>query len=1053
MKGWKRIIILSMSGIFGSVVLLYFILTSQFFIKSQILPRVSKAIGAPLTAEQISFSPFSKIEMHNLEIGSGESQLLNAKTIRCGYALMPFFRGELIINEFIIDGVKIQVVQDASGKSNLPKPPTKNSTPPSAAVKSDGAKTGLPFKPILKNIKVSDLSITVKQTGRDSQPSLLFELKNFNLNLPEFRLDKPIKLDLHGNLQLAKGKEIQMQNATLDGKLTAEINSRFQPHSVMMDIRINEVSGHFREIDLASHSIALNLNLTGNGNTLNLQQLSFSESNASQEEASILLSGSGTLNPLTADLNISVEPLTASALNLIGALAGGLDFGKTTINYQGRVKFQASQQLEAVGKLNVANASVTSPTLKLPIPLMGLSMSHAVSFDLKAQFIKVNNLEVNLSEGGRETLVLTLSRPLSIANNPASGTANVEPANINLSVKRFNLLLINAFLPPKGNLRLTDGALNADIKIDVANLGKQLNAGGRLTVENLCLNSGSNQIRNLNIKDEFDIGLSDFAKLKINREELEVFSKNQTALKVTLIGDLDIKQLTGDISVELPTLNEQLLDLIPLSEKTESMIQKMNLNGKIHVIIANQGKNTSLNGKLNMENLTVRSSLELPPKILQAYIDFDIDQTNGNEFKIRNLNLLAKNSKKTMAQLNAKGNLLMPPPKSESVLEVNSEFLDTQLLMSVFNSGVQDSNKKTADGKPLPKTDKPGPILPTKEPPAVDLKGLWLTIHLNMAQIQHGKIVISPLKSSIRIRDNKIDIQPLDMVLNQTQIQFRINADLNSPGYKYEVHGNMGAMNLDPIISATVPEQYRNCISGSIKGSNLDAKGTGITALNLSRNSDIHFKLDLGGLSLKNLPYQEIAANILLIPDINQIILDNGSVCLNSSGKSLSISGTQLSGPDFCFIGNGLIGFDETLNLKLTPGIGGVLGKKAAKLPTGLIFMERNGNYLMAPTLNYPITGTLRQPQIPNWEKLLTNAVKDTLQKQGEKVIIDTTKQIMEGGKIDSKELLRGLKSQPPVTAPEKPTSPSPQAPKQKKTQDDLIETGSDLLKGFLDKK
>lgn len=935
MRGWKRIAVFSLSGIFVFFLLMYWILTSQTFIQSQILPRVSKAIGAPLTAKKISFSLFSGIELQNLEIGSGESRLLHAKTVRCNYALMPVFRGELVIREFMLDGVEIQISQDAAGKSNLPQPPAKKVTnSPSQPSKAGSSKTGLPFNPDLKNIRISDLSIVVRQAGKNPQQPLLFEINDFNLNVPEFSLDKPSKLDFRGKLKLIRGNEIQLLNANLDGKLAVEINSQLQPKSVLMEIRLNELAGHFQEIDLARRSIDLNMKLTGNGNTFNMQQLSFTESSDRQLEAAIQLSGSGTLDPLTADLNISLETLNTSALNLIGALAGGFDFGKTLINYKGHAKFQAGTQIEADGNLNVSNASVTSPTLKLPIPPMDFKMSHAVSLDFKTQLIKISTLQSSLSEGKSETLALTLSRPLTISWNPADRDANVDPANITLSIKRLNLLLANAFLPPKSDLRLTGGELSADINIDVAKLGKQLQAGGRFTVENLGLDSGTNQIRDLNIKDEFDILLGDFSDLKIKRHEIELLHKNQV-----------------------------------------------------------------------------------------------------------------------MAQLNVKGNLLLPPTKAESVLEINSEIIDTKSLISVFGSSGKASAQNPSGKETSSKTDKPGPIFPTEEPPAADLKGLWLTIHLNLERIRHGGIVISPLKSSIRIRDNKIEVKPLDLVLNQTPIHFRINVDLNKPGYSYEVHGEMGALNLDQIIDSAAPQEYRNCISGSVKGFNLDAKGAGVTGLSLSKHSDIHFKLDIGVLTLKNLPCQEMAATILLLPDVNQIIFDKGSVLLNSSGNGLSIDGTDLSGADFCLIGRGLIGFDETLNLKFTPGVGGRLEKKVSKLPTGVIFTERYGDFLLAPGLNYPVTGTFRQPQVPNWEKLLKNSFEDTLTEQGKKVILDASRQLMEDGKIDSKALSRGLKPPPQSTAPEKSTPPAKPASKQKKQQDDLIETGTDLLKGFLDKK
>ena len=67
-RGWLRIL----AWIFGIIIVLlvvvYFVATSSAFLKSAILPRVSKAINADVTVRAASISPFSQVVLHDLKV-------------------------------------------------------------------------------------------------------------------------------------------------------------------------------------------------------------------------------------------------------------------------------------------------------------------------------------------------------------------------------------------------------------------------------------------------------------------------------------------------------------------------------------------------------------------------------------------------------------------------------------------------------------------------------------------------------------------------------------------------------------------------------------------------------------------------------------------------------------------------------------------------------------------------------------------------------------------------------------------------------------------------
>ncbi|GEM_PF-3963414 len=933
MKTWMKIVLALLAVIVCGLGLLYGCLTSEWFITGQVLPRVGKAIGQPVTAGRLKVSLFSGVEIQNLAVGSGSNQLLHANTVRLRYRLLRAFQGELAVDEILLDGVKVQVLPDAAGGAKPPQP----AKDPSARVKQ-GEKSksgGLPLRPVIHNVRIVDASVYVKQAGENGQP-LEFALEKFNLELPEFQLDKPTRIELRGDIRFLQGPEIQLTNAKLKGTLSAEIDSALQPRSVQLSVRLEEWAGHFRQIALDGRVVAAELALTGDGSRFELQRLRLAESLRGKEEAAIEVNGSGTLNPLTADLNVHVGPIQSSALNLAGALAGGLDFGQTLIDYQGTVRFQAGDRLGSAGKLSIRDAVVTAPSFKRALPPLTVNLDYALAVDLKTRAMTIDRLQSGVRESGREIVSLALSSPLTVSPAASGSGVQAAPAKLQLSIQRFNLLTANAFLPADGGTKLTGGELSADIRLEIAGQGQQIRAEGSVQIPGLGLDTASRQIRNLDIRDDFSFGLDGLSRLSIRRMELAADS-------------------------------------------------------------------------------------------------------NGRR----------------IAHVNVSGALTLPPASNEISLTIQSGILDIEplLALAAVPTGGKSPIKPAAPAEPAAKT--PKPVFPVTEPPAVDLKGLNLKTDFRFEKIVYRQLLIAPLSGSLRVRDNKVVLDPLELKLNQSPIRMKMSADLGRPGYLYEAHAESGALDLQPVIQSFVPAAFRDTVSASIKSLKLDVKGAGITAANLSRNSDIHFNLETGAIALDRLPYQDVAATALSLPDLRQIRLDQGVLSVNSAANGVSLDGTRLSGPDYLLLAKGKIGFDERLDLQFTPGVGGQLESKLQSLPVGLLFTERSGKHLIAPPLTYRVAGTITQPSVPDFQKFIKEALLSAAKSQGQNLLKDAAGQFLKDGKINPQELLKGrTQPQPPTSATNAPSSTTAQPAVQPKTQEQqLIEAGGALLGGFLKKK
>src|ERR1041384_3830180 len=90
--------------IFGVLVLLlvavYFVGTSEWALKSVILPKVSASMNARVTVESASISPFSAVTLRGLKVETkGADPLVDAQEVHTSYSLMDIIKGNINVGE------------------------------------------------------------------------------------------------------------------------------------------------------------------------------------------------------------------------------------------------------------------------------------------------------------------------------------------------------------------------------------------------------------------------------------------------------------------------------------------------------------------------------------------------------------------------------------------------------------------------------------------------------------------------------------------------------------------------------------------------------------------------------------------------------------------------------------------------------------------------------------------------------------------------------------------------------------------------------------------
>lgn len=609
----------------GLVILAYFLVSSQWFMKSQVLPRVSQALGTPVSAERSYLSPFSAFEMYGVQVGDGQRPLARIGTLRCHYSLWAMMHGELLVTEFMLADTKVQLVQDATGAWNLPKPPAAAAPTPSAKPAGSGT-SGTPIVPNVTNVRVQNLEVTVDTVATSAMPARHIELRAFNLSLPELRPNVPVKLEWDGKFAVNQAPAVSIKAGELSGSLALELDAKFMPRSATLTTKLGGFNGSVQGIDLAQRTVTVNLSVSGDGNKLDPIKCRVEAANGAQTEAALTLTGTVVVKPLKIDLDVVADPISSSALNLAGGLAGGFDFGHTMARYIGHVTVSDGNVVESRGKLAITQATVKSPTLQLPAcPPVDIVLEHDAAINLTSQSAKLNALLATVTEQGNEVVALKLSEPLALAwGGPGSAPVVAAPAKLNLAVRKFNVQLASPFVPPATGLKLQGGLISANLEAQVANLGKGLALSGTINATNLAYELQGKTVEDLTVNEAIELTLTDFKQLKVTRQETEVTLAGKPVLTAQATATLDLNTRAGQVDLVVASCTERLMALAPLPSNVTRMIRKLEVNSRVKLTLGEQAKRITATGEANIPVLDARlpDGTTVPP--LQTAVAFDV---------------------------------------------------------------------------------------------------------------------------------------------------------------------------------------------------------------------------------------------------------------------------------------------------------------------------------------------------------------------------------------------------------------------------------------------
>jgi hypothetical protein len=301
MKKWLKRIGYATTGIGLLLVFFYFAFTSSWFITKAVLPRISKKLQVPVTAERVMLSPFSSVQVTGLNIGSVDARLVSDLDLQCrGNLWKMLFSKKPFIKSLEITRGDVMLKRDMYGKLNVP---------PEFAPRLEAILAGKPVTILAHGLT---LKVTDLMPGKKTTTEFSCQLRDCLLN--------------------------NLTGASSDLRIKAEssFNQTFQPSQVVASVMLDNLQAMLNGKPLRSQKVKLDTNIDITGQLYKINPLIVTVSCNGQ--SATRLEAKGTVDITAGDVDLEIaSSVESDILNLAGAVAGDYEFGKTKMTCVAKV--------------------------------------------------------------------------------------------------------------------------------------------------------------------------------------------------------------------------------------------------------------------------------------------------------------------------------------------------------------------------------------------------------------------------------------------------------------------------------------------------------------------------------------------------------------------------------------------------------------------------------------------------------------------------------------------------------------------------------------------
>jgi hypothetical protein len=556
--GWLKIPGLVLGGLLVLLVIAYFVVTSSGFLKSSILPKVSKAINADVTVTDASISPFSSVVLRGFKVQArGAETLVTANEVRLRYSLMSILRGKNHVEEVTIVSPTVSLIENPDGTSNL-DPILKATKAKEAKPKQEQPK-GKSEPTQIDLVKLSITGGTVQKVKLyDAQHRDVIELSNFNLDVENVKNGGSGKMAVTGDVRMQNAPPVPGTNGLLQAKLNGNFNFTLTPA-----LGPGAITGSTRlETTRAEGALATASGFSGELKTDvtpdQIKQLVLEFRKANAPLGQLLVSGPFSAVKSEGRLNIALTGIDKRLLDVVAA-GSGLDFRETNVGSTNEVVLaNGGKLITAGGQLELRKFQVVRTNQVTPV--LDVQTAYNVVVDTTKSSAVIKGLTINGTQGGKPLLSGQMTSPMNISWGGA-GEAMGDSA-FTLQLTGLNLAEWKAFTGDS----VSAGTINGQLKITSQKGGKQIAFALDGRGENLSMTAGTNRIDGAGFVAQANGSAVDMKQFTLPQLSFEFARGGQAVLKATANGTYATEGSAADFQFAGQVWLDRAVELAPLPD-------------------------------------------------------------------------------------------------------------------------------------------------------------------------------------------------------------------------------------------------------------------------------------------------------------------------------------------------------------------------------------------------------------------------------------------------------------------------------------------------------
>ena len=669
-RRWLKVLLILFALFCCLLVGVYFYISSASFVRNQVFAKVEQELNQPINSEEIHFSPFSGLELKNFSLG--DDPFLKAGTIRVKYELMGFLNNQVNVDEITLEDAELNVIVNRKGELNLlskvvrkiedKKPENKEEKKKDKEEKPKNKEEKKVPLVNIRNINFKNLKLHVFLDSSDEEDQFELNLDNFSFSLPEISNGKDLTYELETAIRCKAGEKFNLKNGKIKISGKSHLSENLKPELFGLDILITDLDAVNEKVKLPLNTVKLlaDIGIDGKKVTINDIQVMNPEKNAG-------VSLKGVADDKQVDLNLAIKNVDSSILDLaLVPLSGSkavmrwqqalaevsnnqiAGFGSTVINFEGSVKGNPKESVEAAGNLNINALPMVQISQNSSVVPISTSVKYQVKNSPATNTLELQKLSIDINDPKNQLVSLDLKSPLKLdtKNNKLSSTKDDE---VTFKLNRFDLNLLKAFTKESKRGAYDSGFISTELQLISRNSGSELLLNLKnFSLDDLAITNPQNQISGIGIKTSSKLTINELDK--INLQDL-VFTVKQNDKQLTSLkasGLINLDKIIANITFSELKVEPEIISFVPPKVVEDLGLNNINLSSdKLNVYYSKGG--ISAEGRTLVQNLGLSGDKFPEPNRVTTATDFKINLDENENLNIEHLDLnLTTNGKRAL---------------------------------------------------------------------------------------------------------------------------------------------------------------------------------------------------------------------------------------------------------------------------------------------------------------------------------------------------------------------------------------------------------------------